>query len=233
MREVKINNFRKNPLSLPNNFKYTAHTGCEKTDDNSIASIEEGIKYNCGVVEFDLNFDDENNPVLSHDEPVGGEVSLKEAFNKISEYPGLYVNVDLKNTSNLKAIETEALNFGVYDRIFYTGVNDEFLKEVQSQTPNVPYYLNVDVKKSEEHSDEYINSIVNKVRDSGAIGINFNKNSASEKLVEIFHKNNLLVSIYTVDTELEMRKILSYSPDNITTRNPQLLEEIITESKTK
>ncbi len=233
MTESKKKTYLETPVSFPDEFKYTAHTGCVSTKDNSINSIIKGIENGAEIVEFDLHFDENNNPVLSHDTPVGGEVSLKEAFGKISEYPHIQVNVDIKSTANLKAIEQEAIKAGVFNQIFYTGVSDEFLSEVIKQTPNIPYYLNVNVEKTSCHTEEYLNSLVSKVKKTGAIGINFDKDNASKKLVDTFHKNGLLVSIYTVDNELEMLEIISYAPDNITTRNPDLLKDLLEKQKIK
>ena len=76
---------------LSKGFTYTAHTGCIKTADNSLAAIEEGAKYGADIVEFDLNFLSDGTPVLSHDKPKGKEVTLDEAFKKISEYKNLKV----------------------------------------------------------------------------------------------------------------------------------------------
>lgn len=70
-------------------------------------------------------------------------------------------------------------------------------------------------------------SLVQKVKNSGAVGINLNKDNVSAMLVETFHDNGLLVSVWTVDKKREMQKVVSYLPDNITTRNPKLLNEII------
>jgi glycerophosphoryl diester phosphodiesterase len=65
------------------------------------------------------------------------------------------------------------------------------------------------------------------VKNAGAMGINFKYTSASKELVDVFHENGLLVSIWTVDDENNMYKILSFGPDNITTRNPDKLAKII------
>lgn len=219
----------KDSINLPENFTYTAHTGCVGTKDNSLNSIEVGAKYGAHIVEFDLNFDKNGNPVLSHDKPVGKEISLEEAFKKISEYENLYVNVDVKKCVALEKVEEEATKAGVFDRIFYTGINEEDVEAVKRQSPNVSYYLNMSVKRPSAHTDEYLNSLVEKVKSTGAIGINFNKKSASKALVDKFHENGLLVSIFTVDKPFEMYKILSYGPDNITTRYPDKMNHILKE----
>ncbi len=226
-RNNKIEEYKRNKGELSVSFLYTAHTGCCDTEDNSLASIAAGAQAGAGIVEFDLNFDNEENPVLCHDEPEGGEVSLKQAFVEVKKHKNLKVNVDAKSTKNLSAVQVEASKQGLLDRIFFTGITENDIDVVKMSCPAVDYYLNIEVEKPEKHTPEYLNSLVKKVRECGAVGINFNKDNASEELVEAFHENGLLVSIYTVDDEVEMYKILSYAPDNITTRNPDVLKEIL------
>ncbi len=223
-----LNQEFENGLSiLSAEFTCTAHTGCMETEENSLEAIDAGVKNGAQIVEFDLNFNENNEPILSHDAPTGEEVTLDEAFKKVSEYDNLKVNVDLKSCAALDKIKITAEQYGVLERIFFTGVNDEFLEYVKNADLGIPYYLNVNVESKKNHDAEYINSLVQKVKNSGAIGINFNKDNASAELVDAFHNNRLLVSIWTVDKERDMKKILSYCPDNITTRNPKLLNELI------
>ncbi len=226
-RNNKIEEYKRNKGELPLGFTYTAHTGCCDTEDNSIASITAGVQNGAGIVEFDLNFDKEENPILCHDEPEGGEVTLKEAFLEVAKYDALKVNVDAKSTANLASVQEAASEAGVLDRIFFTGITENENDIVKMACPAVDYYLNIDVEKPAKHTDKYLKSLVEKVKESGAVGINFNKDSASKELVDIFHENGLLVSIYTVDDKVEMYKILSFAPDNITTRNPEILKEIL------
>lgn len=229
IHQINLSNteFENSLSNLSAAFTYTAHTGCMDTEENSLDAIETGIKNGAQIVEFDVNFNESNDPILSHDAPTGNEVTLEEAFKKVSEYDNIKVNVDLKNCNALEKIKTVAEQYGVLDRIFFTGVNDEFLEYVQKADLGIPYYLNVNIESKKKHDTEYIESLVQKVKNSGAIGINFNKDNASAELVEIFHKNGLLVSIWTVDKKKDMKKILCYSPDNITTKNPKLLNELI------
>ena len=64
--------FKKQLSELSAKFTCTAHTGCMDTEENSIEAIEAGIKNCAQIVEFDLNFNQNKEPVLSHDSPVGG-----------------------------------------------------------------------------------------------------------------------------------------------------------------
>ncbi|MBQ2828197.1 MAG: glycerophosphodiester phosphodiesterase [Clostridia bacterium] len=222
---IKMNELKSAEFNLPANFTYTAHTGCEGTKENSLESIEKGYENGADIVEFDLNFDKSGNPVLCHDEPKGGEVTLDEAFRKVSEYANLKVNVDAKSDLHLEKVKPLAEKYGISDRIFFTGIKDEFVENARKT--GVDYYLNIDVENPSKHSEEYLLSLVQRVKEAGAIGINFNKNNASSELVEAFHENGLLVSIWTVDSKTELFEILLLSPDNITTRNPHKIRKII------
>lgn len=227
LQQSSYNRYRYQLLELPEKFTVTAHTGCMDTKENSIEAIEAGAQNGAQIVEFDLNFNENNEPILSHNDPKGGEVTLEEAFKKVAEYDGIQVNVDLKSCAALEKIKDTAEQCGVLDRIFFTGVGDNFLEAVQEAKLGIPYYLNVNVDAKQNTDTQYLNSLVQKVKDSGAIGINFNKDNASADLVKIFHENGLLVSIWTVDKDRDMQKILAFAPDNITTRRPKELNEVI------
>lgn len=224
---VILNKYKNVELNLPNGFTITAHTGCMDTADNSLDSIKKGIENGADTIEFDLYFDKNGNPVLSHDEPVGDEVTLDEAFAYLYTFDGVHANVDIKTVDALEKVYPLAVKHNVQNRIFYTGVNDGFVEAVKEKSPEVKYYLNVNVDKKKNKDEEYLLSLVEKVKSAGAIGINFNFKSASKELVEIFHENGLLVSIWTVDDKYYMYKILSFGPDNITTKHPDKLSKII------
>lgn len=214
-------------LNLPENFTVTAHSGCEGTSDNSMESIDKAFECGGDIFEVDVRFDKDGVPILTHDEPIGGELTLEDAFKKLAQYPGLRCNIDIKCTDNLKAIPLLAEKYRVSDRIFYTGINENFVDDVKKSTPEIPYYFNTDLLSPEEQSDEYFRLLVKKVKDCGAIGINCNHQNATAEMVEDFHKNNLLVSIWTCNEEADMIRILNITPDNITTRRPSLLRMII------
>ena len=220
--------YKSQPINLPENFTYTAHTGCCGTADNSLEAIKVGIENDADIVEFDLFFNNENVAVLSHDKPKGNEVTLDEAFKLISTYENVQVNVDVKLcNNNLHIVYDLAEKYNITDRIFFTGINIEDVETVKKECPTVSYYLNYEVKKENKQTPEYLNDLVKIVKDSGAVGINFNKDSATKALVDTFHKNDLLVSIWTVNEEKDMQKILYFAPDNITTRHPDKLKDII------
>ncbi len=212
---------------LPEGFTVTAHTGCEKTRDNSLDAITLGWGYGADIVEFDLNFNKDGIAVLSHNEPKGNEVTLDEAFSLISGYNKLRVNVDVKNTLDLKQVFILAEKHGILDRIFFTGITADFVEDVKNQTPEVLFYYNKSIDKTKINDTSYINSLIEEVKAVGAAGLNIHYKSCSNLLVSEFHKAGLQVSVWTVNKKHHMAKILTMGCDNITTRKPSELMSII------
>ncbi|MBQ7688462.1 MAG: glycerophosphodiester phosphodiesterase [Clostridia bacterium] len=216
---------------LPADFTVTAHTGCEGTPDNSLAAIDRAYESGADIVEIDLQYDAAGTPVLSHNTPAGGEPTLAEAFEKLAAYGNMRMNVDVKTTAHLHTVQILAERSDVLSRIFFTGVGQKDVPAVKAAAPEIPYYLNANVLPRTFHTQIYLRLLAKRVKKTGAVGINFHYNGASAALVNVFHKNGLLVSVWTVNNEEDMRRILTYGPDNVTTREPSLLRGILSEKK--
>ena len=214
--------------SLPEGFSITAHTGCEDTDDNSLESITKGVAAQADIVEIDLHFLSDGTPVLSHDTPKSSRTypTLESAFELLATLDAK-MNVDVKSTANLPAVVSLAEKYGVTKKIFFTGVDENFVAAVKSDAPDIPYYLNVAVDKSRNTDSDYISSLISKVKAVGAIGINMNFKGASSELVNAFHDENLLVSLWTANKKTDMYRCLTFAPDNITTRKPSVLRDLL------
>ncbi len=221
--------YKNAPLSLPEDFTVTGHTGCMGEKDNSIEAMEAAVKAGAQIVEFDLNFDGEKNPVLSHDAPKGGEVTLERAFEFLKKHPAVLANVDAKSTENLPAVKALAEKLGVKNQIFFTGIEEGDVQKVKSDCPDIPFYLNVDVSKRKASDPDYLESIALKIIACGAVGINMHKRAVTKELCTFFHTKGMLVSVYTVDGYNEIYRVLAAAPDNITSRNPDRVLEIINE----
>ena len=216
-----------NNSTLHEGFTLTAHTGCEGTEDNSLEAIKKGYESGADIVEFDLNFTADNEAVLSHDKAKGKCVTLDEAFALVAQLEGLRVNVDCKSVVNLKAVTELAQKHGVSDRFFYTGIFEKDVAAVKAQTPEITYWLNFKVNRLKKNNEKYLLSLAEKVRELGAAGLNISHKRCSKRLVEIFHREGLLVSIWTVNTKKHMLRALELGVDNITTREPSELKKLI------
>ncbi|MBE6786656.1 MAG: glycerophosphodiester phosphodiesterase [Ruminococcaceae bacterium] len=222
---------KKSPsFALTPGFTVTAHTGCEGTADNSLESIRRGAAAGADIIEIDLHFLPDGTPVLKHDAPKEGEAhslpTLEGAFELLSTL-AVKMNVDVKATANMPAVAALAQKHGVADRIFFTGVDEKFAPAVKAGAPAIPYYLNVKVDKKKNTDPAYLASLIEKVRDCGAVGINTKFTGCSRDLVAAFRAAGLPVSVWTAKTKAQMYRCLLLEPDNITTRKPSLLCGII------
>lgn len=217
------------PSNLPEDFTMTAHTGCMGEKDNSLEAMQAAADAGAQIVEFDLNFDSNGVPVLSHDEPTGDEVTLEQAFDFLSKNPQLLANVDAKSTANLSEVQRLAKEHDVLQQLFFTGIEEKDVVAVNKQCPDIPYYLNVDVDKSRINDSDYLEELSMKIIFSKAVGINMHKRAATKELCSFFHSRGILVSVYTVDGKYELYRVLTAGPDNITTRRPDRLSQILSD----
>lgn len=231
-KTAQLQKYKRELSPLKSSFTVTAHTGSMGTKENSLASIETGAQ-NADTVEFDVNFSADGSAVLSHDKPKGGEVTLEEAFAALAKTQGVTANVDIKSTQNLPEIQFLAEKCGVSERIFLTGVSEQWVSAVKKGCPKIRYFLNMSVDRKKCRDSAYLESLIATVKESGAVGINFHYGAASKELVDAFHESGLLVSVWTVDKRTDMYRILSYCPDNITTKKPDRLLKIIEENSCK
>jgi glycerophosphoryl diester phosphodiesterase len=93
---------------MRDNQNITAHSGCDGTPDDSLESIEAGIRYGADAVEVDVRFNKKGVLILSHDEDPEKEYrdhpSLAEAFDLIARDGGIGVNCDIKELDTIRAI---------------------------------------------------------------------------------------------------------------------------------
>lgn len=211
----------------------TAHSGCEKTAENSVESIEKAFFSGADIVEIDIRYDKNGVPVLSHDEPDGNEITLETAFIKIAGFKNLKVNLDIKDTSYLEKIPPLAEKYSLTDRIFYTGIFETDISAVKAKTPDIPYLLNMKICPEKEQSEQYFHTVAETIKKCGATGLNANYENVTKKLIDFLHNEGLSVSLWTVNNKFRMRKILRLKPDNITTKKPSVLLKIINKERKK
>lgn len=207
----------------------TAHTGCMNTKANTIESIEAGFSAGADIAEVDVRFNSEGIPVLSHDSLIESKkyVTLEETFDYIKNFPDKQINLDMKSVENMPEIQRLAKEKGVIEQLFFTGITENFVTAVRTGCPEIPYYLNFGKKNILAKFPFFINNLVKKTKELGAIGINLNKCNCSKMLIDIFHKNALAVSVWTIKDKKTAKKYIKMNPDNITCKNPdEVLENI-------
>ncbi len=217
-------------LNLSDSCTVTAHTGSMGTPDNSVESLEKAIAIGADAAEFDVRFRPNGTPVMAHDS-VGSDtegVPIEEALKVLSrEGVNIRINLDVKETDNLSALRGMLMQYGLSERSFFTGVTEEFVPEVIRQCPDIPYYLNLSPEKKKLNNAEYRRELIEILDKTGAIGINCNYKNANRALADLLHRNGYLLSVWTVDREDQMAGELAKGSDNITTKAPDRLIDLI------
>jgi len=220
--------YKNKELSVPIGFTVTAHTGPEGTPYNSIEGMEKGIASGADIIEFDLNLYNET-PVCCHNKPKGGETLFEDALKVLVANPLIKANIDVKESKALYFAYPLIVTYNLQNRVFFTGIKEDYVATVKDACPGINYYLNMTPRLST--SDKYYQSVAEKIKDLGAIGINCNYNFVNKKLVDTLHEEGLLVSVWTANDKFAMYKMLALGPDNITTKQPTMLISIIDEKK--
>lgn len=210
----------KTVFSLPDSFTVTAHAGAMDTPANSLESLKIGLQ-NADIAEVDISVADDGSPALFHGHHAPeGAPPLKDALELLAQYPDKRMNLDLKVFSHCAKIQSLAEACGVLGQVFFTGVFKSDVERVRADAPKIPYYLNININPFLKYSVSYAHRLVKTAQACGALGMNCNHMNATHLLVNAFHKHDLLVSIWTVRSEKQMKKVLRLAPDNMTTTMP-------------
>lgn len=219
-----------NPSKLPSDFTYTAHSGCENTEDNSMEFLRKCVELNVPVAEMDVTFRGDGTPVLLHSGEAGQNEGLlfEDAVKFLCENTNnMRFNLDLKAFNYVGNIRKILDKYSLSQRCFFTGVDSEHTQIVKLDSGAMPYYLNVKPDILKIRNEDYVKSVLAEVARSGAIGINCNYKYANETLVKVFRENGYLVSFWTADNKPLMKYLVSLAPDNITTRFPTAFAQLV------
>jgi len=197
----------------------TAHAGSMGTAPNTLKSIKACIMA-ASIIEVDVRFLASGVPVLAHDEKQKEEGTLLEDCLALISESEAHINLDLKERSNIPGIAALVRQFGLKDRAFFTGVEVGGIDYVKES--GLAYYLNCMPRRTGKHAA----MLVNTAKELGCVGLNMNYRLCSKKLKEEARMADLLVSVWTVDKAPAMRKMMRLGVDNITTRRPDICEEL-------
>ena len=217
-------------LKFVDGFTITAHTGAFDTAENSIDSVKAAIENKVSVLELDIRQRPDGTLVMSHDLVVTNSdgVPLTQAFELLRRKDGIMLNLDIKETRTLNALHDMLVEYGLYGRAFLTGIESADVAAVKnSACADMDYYLNCQPSRIKIFTDEYSERLLAMLKESGAIGVNCSYEYAGGKLSELLHKNGYKLSVWTVNDEYNMKRTLVFEPDNITTKQYDLLVSTI------
>ena len=216
-------------LTFVEDFTLTAHTGAYDTPMNSVEYVQAAIDNKAAIVELDIRQRPNHTVVMSHDLVVTNNdgVELEEAF-LLLKGTDIKINLDIKETRALNSMYQLLVKYDLVDNAFLTGIETMNVKAVkESDCAGMEYYLNYMPSRTKVFFDEYRTKLIELLEETGAVGINCNHKYASSQLSSLLHKKGYKLSVWTVDKERTAKKMLAIKPDNITTRNPEMIEKVI------
>jgi len=207
----------------------TAHAGCCGTKMDTLESIEMGISNGADIIEVDLNMDVNGCLILSHDVPDARKTypDLRDALKIIKDKAHILLNVDVKNMEVLKKSTDIISEFGLEDRIFYTGISHKAMIDYKEKLSDKKYFLNLEptIELIRKVCDKkYLRALFSRFSVQDIVGINVNYQMATRELVTVCKEKNYLCSVWTVDEAKVMRRMIALCVDNITTNQVKILK---------
>ena len=213
-------------LNFVEGFTITAHTGAFNTPENSLESVQAAIDNNVEILEIDIRRRPNGTLVISHDIVVTNNdgTELTEVF-KLLQRDDCRINLDIKETRTLNDLHDMLVGYNLLDRAFLTGIDQMNVAAVkESSCADMDYYLNYQPSRIQIFTKQKIISLL---EETGAIGINCNYKYAGGTLSNLLHENGYKLSVWTVNSRYEMKRMLVAEPDNITTKEYDLLISVI------
>lgn len=220
--------FDEHELKFVDGFTITAHTGAYNTPDNSMESLEKAIEHGDASFEIEVRQRPNGTIVMSNEiintNSDGTEITA--AFQRVKK-TDMHLNLDIRETRVLKNLHDLIVDYSLTDRVTLTGIEVFQANKVKENCPGVEYYVNYMPSRINIFTEDYQQKIIDMLEKTGAVGINCNYKYASRTLSNLLHKNGYKLSIWTVDRKYQIKRALVNTADNITTHNPQKVQNII------
>ena len=215
----------------------TAHSGCDRTPENSPEFLITALGSKADAVEVDVRKNSAGKLILSHDETEEDATEFKEALRLAREVPKKKLNCDLKQKGLEDEVFRLAQDYGMEKRLIFTGdVNPELFRKGSCAYPSVSWYANLEVFRPQayrlletpegrERIGQELAGVLSEMEDYETEGINWHY-SLAEQVLELAEKKGIGVSVWTVDEEDLQRRFLRKRVKNITTRRLKQLIRI-------
>lgn len=195
-------------------YQFIAHTGCDGTPYNSIASCQAGYDAGAEVLEVDVRETKDNVAVLFHDNEPDVSRYTYEAWSAAGHDPvekletvlklflgkAVAFNLDLKTREAYEAAVAVVNKLDSWSQVYFTGVTDHLAhgscaKHVIWNMPSIP----PDVP--DEDYEKCIRRYCKQAEQAGFAGVNAHYGSCRPTLIEYAEQRGLLVWIYTLPAD--------------------------------
>lgn len=204
--------------------KIIAHTGCMGTKMNSRESILAGIQEQADYIEVDVRFLGDR-AVLTHDRPeLGNEyLSLEEAVRLVRDAEPVRLALDLKEWDRIGEVAALLEQYDMLGRSVYLGNFMEDMDAMMRWGKGVACFPNVYPEQAAGLDEDGRKSLAERVKRLGARAVGMNYRAVTPELIQALHEQGIMLSAWTVELETDMRRLMAWGADFITSDRPDLV----------
>ena len=204
--------------------KIIAHTGCMGTKMNSRESILAGIQEQADYIEVDVRFLGDR-AVLTHDRPeLGNEyLSLEEAVRLVRDAEPVRLALDLKEWDRIGEVAALREQYDMLGRSVYLGNFMEDMDAMMRWGKGVACFPNVYPEQAAGLDEDGRKSLAERVKRLGARAVGMNYRAVTPELIQALHEQGIMLSAWTVELETDMRRLMAWGADFITSDRPDLV----------
>lgn len=204
----------------------TAHAGCEGTEPNTWESLKKALELPCDFIEIDIRKKD-GELWLSHDqmETAKGVIPLIDAMTYLVKQ-SKYINCDLKEP--IFADVYELLQKKDYlDKVVFSGnVTQRDIESHPEITHQIIFNIENIPTRTEINNEDY-EWIIQKYKNLNLHWMNIDYRHLNLNFLKRLIEEKIKVSVWTLDQETHMEKMIQLEVSNITTHNVTWLANLL------
>jgi len=199
----------------------TAHAGSMRTPPNTASSFKAALKHPVDCLEADIRFTPDSEAYLSHDPlpmPLPrSAMRLKDLLNLTAAHPRVRLNLDMKEYTGIGEMAALIRRSKMTSLVILTGVGRGAVHWVKSSSDGLPYLFSARTNAWQRLTAVGAAGLARAIKACGARGLNSHHLFVTRTLARALARAGLSLSVWTVDGEREMRRMLDLGVDNITT----------------
>jgi glycerophosphoryl diester phosphodiesterase len=208
----------------------TAHAGSLGTPPNSRESFLRALAFPVDYLEADVRFTSTGEAYLSHDRlpPARqrGAMRLKDLLALVARRPRVRLNLDMKEVTGLAEMVRLLKRAGMASRVVMTGLSGDALRAAREKGGGLPYLYNHAPGFLQRFTARGAAALARAVRENGARGLNTHHAFVTRKVARAMADAGLELSVWTVDGERGMHRMLRLGAHNITTNRVDVLLDL-------
>ncbi|GEM_PF-616306 len=205
----------------------TAHSGAYNTPDNTMEFVHTALALRPDLIEIDVRLRPDGSLAISHDaiesNDEGEDMSL--VFEAVARTK-IGINLDIKQSEALPKLYDLLKKYKLTKQVYMTGVHDNEWEKAQRECPGIPYFTDLSPDTLQLDNADYCKQLLSRLKETGSMGINCHFSHANATLARLLQENGFQLSVWTVTEAQDIARILGITPDNITSRRPDRVEQM-------